>query len=146
MMQLRIVTTTFLLMTALLSGIVFSASEEKKAGNFLTANNDVSDLNSLQRGARNFFNYCAACHSLKYIRYNQIAEDLDLKKRGLLRKGNFADICIFSLDEISDEATFKKPHQYSRGVEHVIVNGVFVVENNKRTKNTPGRLIRSTVD
>ena len=84
MMQLRIITTTFLLMTALLSGIVFSASEEKKAGNFLTANNDVSDLNSLQRGARNFFNYCAACHSLKYIRYNQIAEDLDLQESKLL--------------------------------------------------------------
>ena len=86
MMQLRIITTTFLLMTALLSGIVFSASEEKKAGNFLTANNDVSDLNSLQRGARNFFNYCAACHSLKYIRYNQIAEDLDLQDSKLLEK------------------------------------------------------------
>ena len=71
---------------------------------------------------------------------------LELKKRGLLKKGNFADICIFSLDEISDEATFKKPHQYSRGIEHVIVNGVFVVENSKRTENTPGRLIRSTVD
>ena len=66
--------------------------------------------------------------------------------RGLLKKGHFADICVFSLDEISDEATFKKPHQYSRGVEHVIVNGVFVVENNKRTKKTPGRLIRSNVD
>ena len=74
------------------------------------------------------------------------ASRLELKKRGLLKKGNFADICIFSLDEISDEATFKKPHQYSRGIEHVIVNGVFVVENSKRTENTPGRLIRSTVD
>ena len=65
-------------MIALSSDLVVAASEVNEGDYFLKANNDVSDIVSLQRGARNFFNYCAGCHSLKFIRYNQIAEDLDL--------------------------------------------------------------------
>jgi ubiquinol-cytochrome c reductase cytochrome c1 subunit len=42
------------------------------------ANADVSNLASLQRGARNFVNYCLGCHSAKYMRYSQLAEDLAL--------------------------------------------------------------------
>ena len=60
------------------------AAEGNTGDNFLVANNDVSDVNSLQRGAGNFFNYCAGCHSLKFIRYNQIAEDLDLNESQLM--------------------------------------------------------------
>lgn len=42
------------------------------------ANNDVADIASLQRGARNFVNYCMGCHSAKYIRFNKLQEDLQL--------------------------------------------------------------------
>jgi ubiquinol-cytochrome c reductase cytochrome c1 subunit len=42
------------------------------------ANTDVASLASLQRGARNFVNYCLGCHSAKYMRYSQVAEDLAL--------------------------------------------------------------------
>jgi ubiquinol-cytochrome c reductase cytochrome c1 subunit len=59
---------------------------------FLAANNNVSDLNSLQRGARNFFNYCAGCHSLKFIRYNQIAKDLDLDENQLVENLIFTEV------------------------------------------------------
>jgi ubiquinol-cytochrome c reductase cytochrome c1 subunit len=78
-------------MTVLSSGLVLATSGENKVSNFLTANNDVSDLNSLQRGARNFFNYCAGCHSLKYIRYNQIAKDINLDKNQLLENLIFTE-------------------------------------------------------
>lgn len=40
--------------------------------------NDVADVASLQRGARNFVNYCLACHSAQYIRYNKLRDDLRL--------------------------------------------------------------------
>jgi len=33
---------------------------------------------SLQRGARNYVNYCLGCHSLQYMRYNRVADDLGL--------------------------------------------------------------------
>ncbi|MEX2124563.1 MAG: cytochrome c1 [Woeseia sp.] len=42
------------------------------------AGNDVGNIASLQRGARNFMNYCAGCHSAKYVRYNSVAKDLGL--------------------------------------------------------------------
>jgi len=42
------------------------------------AGNEVGNSASLQRGARNFFNYCAGCHSLKYLRYSRLATDLHL--------------------------------------------------------------------
>ncbi|MDX1403209.1 MAG: cytochrome c1 [Woeseiaceae bacterium] len=42
------------------------------------AQNDATDIHSLQRGARNFMNYCAGCHSAKYVRFNSIADDLEL--------------------------------------------------------------------
>src|ERR1700735_1085337 len=40
------------------------------------AHNSVSDPASLQRGARNFMNYCIGCHSLKFMRYQRMADDL----------------------------------------------------------------------
>lgn len=40
------------------------------------AGNQVRDTDSLQRGARNFVNYCSGCHALKYMRYSRLAKDL----------------------------------------------------------------------
>jgi ubiquinol-cytochrome c reductase cytochrome c1 subunit len=42
------------------------------------AHNSVSDPASLQRGARNFMNYCIGCHSLKFMRYQRMADDLKI--------------------------------------------------------------------
>jgi ubiquinol-cytochrome c reductase cytochrome c1 subunit len=48
------------------------------------ANNDVSNVASLQRGARNFVNYCQGCHSAKYVRYNQLARDLGMTEQQVI--------------------------------------------------------------
>jgi ubiquinol-cytochrome c reductase cytochrome c1 subunit len=42
------------------------------------ADNEVTDRASLQRGARDFMNYCEGCHSLKYVRYESMAADLKI--------------------------------------------------------------------
>lgn len=47
------------------------------------AGTDVGNLASLQRGARNYVNYCLGCHSAKYMRYSQVAEDLALTEDDL---------------------------------------------------------------
>lgn len=39
---------------------------------------DTTNLGSLQRGARDFMGYCSGCHSLKYLRYNRLAQDLEI--------------------------------------------------------------------
>ncbi|CAM4466649.1 MAG: Ammonia monooxygenase gamma subunit [Legionella sp.] len=38
----------------------------------------IANMPSLQRGAKVFMNYCSGCHSLTYLRYNQMAEGLGL--------------------------------------------------------------------
>jgi ubiquinol-cytochrome c reductase cytochrome c1 subunit len=44
----------------------------------LSADVNLSNKTSLQRGARLFVNYCLSCHSAKYMRYNRMADDLEL--------------------------------------------------------------------
>lgn len=39
---------------------------------------DTGNEASLQRGARNYMNYCVGCHSLKYLRYNRVGRDLGI--------------------------------------------------------------------
>ena len=51
----------------------------------------TSDVKSLQRGARNFFNYCSGCHTLQYMRYNQIAEDLGITEDQLMQNLIFTE-------------------------------------------------------
>jgi len=43
-----------------------------------TAGNEINNIGSLQRGARNFAAYCAGCHSLKYSRYSRVGKDLHI--------------------------------------------------------------------
>lgn len=67
--------STIVAAALLASGSLFAA---EGAVELEPAGNDVGNTASLQRGARNFMNYCAGCHSAKYVRYNSIARDLGL--------------------------------------------------------------------
>jgi ubiquinol-cytochrome c reductase cytochrome c1 subunit len=49
------------------------------------AHNDVANIASLQRGARNFVNYCYGCHSAQYVRFNRIATDLGLTEEEVMQ-------------------------------------------------------------
>lgn len=50
---------------------------------------DLGDRASLQRGAQLYMNYCSACHSLKYMRYSRMAEDLGLSEEEVMANLNF---------------------------------------------------------
>jgi len=70
---------------ALVVGLVATtANASGDGGKLLPAGNDVDNIQSLQRGARNFINYCSGCHSAEYVRYNTIARDLDLTEDQLV--------------------------------------------------------------
>jgi dihydroorotase/N-acyl-D-amino-acid deacylase len=71
-----------------------------------------------------------------------VAARLALRDRGLLREGMYADVVVFDDATIIDFATPEKPHQLSRGVEYVLVNGTLVVRDGKHTGATPGRVLR----
>ena len=42
------------------------------------ANTNVTDMPSVQRGARNFASYCLGCHGLKYERWSRLGTDLSI--------------------------------------------------------------------
>ena len=71
-----------------------------------------------------------------------VAARLGLRDRGLLREGMYADVVVFDDLTIIDLSTPERPHQLSRGVEQVFVNGVPVVRNGRHTGETPGRVLR----
>jgi ubiquinol-cytochrome c reductase cytochrome c1 subunit len=56
------------------------------------ADTDVTDVASVQRGARNFTSYCLPCHSLKYERWSRLGSDLaipaDLLQKDLIPPGD----------------------------------------------------------
>ena len=45
-----------------------------------SADIDPGNISSLQRGARNFMNYCSGCHSAQYVRYNTLGAGLGLSE------------------------------------------------------------------
>ena len=60
------------------------------------ARNDITNLASLQRGARNFVNYCMGCHSARYVRYGRLGQDLGLSEQQVI------DNLMFTGERIHD--------------------------------------------
>ncbi|MBF0264587.1 MAG: cytochrome c1 [Gammaproteobacteria bacterium] len=52
---------------------------------------NMSDKGALQRGAKLFTDYCLSCHSAKYVRFNRVAEDLDLTEKQVMENLNHSD-------------------------------------------------------
>ena len=67
------------------------------------------------------------------------ATQMGLRDRGLVRVGHLADLVVFNPAAITDTATYEKPHQYPIGIEHVVVNGVPVLDPKGLTGSRPGR-------
>jgi ubiquinol-cytochrome c reductase cytochrome c1 subunit len=74
------------------------------------ANNDVTDMPSVQRGARNFVSYCLGCHSLKYARWSRVGSDLKipdtLLQQDLMRPGDKPGDYILTSMPVTDAATW----------------------------------------
>jgi N-acyl-D-aspartate/D-glutamate deacylase len=70
------------------------------------------------------------------------AQQMGIKKRGLIKTGYFADLVIFNPETVGDEATIAEPHKLSDGIETVWVNGKIVFENKKTTDLYPGKIIK----
>ena len=72
----------------------------------------------------------------------QSADRLNIRNRGRLEPGHFADLAIFDPDSIQDHATYEDPHQYATGMVHVFVNGTQVLRDGTHTGALPGRVVR----
>ena len=66
------------------------------------------------------------------------AQKLRYTDRGLLKQGNKADLVIFDPLTILDKADYVNPFQKPDGIDHVLVNGVYVVRSGMHTRARPG--------
>ncbi len=70
------------------------------------------------------------------------AARLGLGDRGLLRDGYGADLVAFDPARVRSNATHDDPRRFPDGIDHVIVNGIPVVDGGAHTGATPGRALR----
>ena len=70
------------------------------------------------------------------------AAHLGFVRRGMLKIGWAADVCVFDPERIIDKATFTEPAVYSEGIRQVVVNGEVVVDEGRHTGRLPGRVLR----
>jgi len=96
-----------------ISSVALMAHAEEEAKP-MHANNDVANKASLQRGARNFVNYCSGCHSLKYVRYNRLSVDLDLTDAQVqdnldFTKVKLTEMMTINMDPADGKSWFGKP-------------------------------------
>jgi N-acyl-D-aspartate/D-glutamate deacylase len=66
---------------------------------------------------------------------------MGFRDRGQIREGFRADVVVFDLEELEDRTTFFEPHAYPSGIEQVLVNGTFVLEDGDLTWALPGELL-----
>jgi len=84
------------LLFCLLTAVSASSFGAGAAPALLEPRIDLNDSASLQRGARLFVNYCLGCHSVKFMRYKRMAEDLGISDEQL--KQNL----LFTADKVGE--------------------------------------------
>lgn len=90
-----------------------TATASSGGGAMESAQIDLTDKGSLQRGAALYMNYCSSCHSLTYLRYSRMAEDLGLSEEQvrqnlMFQDANFGDPMNTGLDPVKAAAWFGK--------------------------------------
>ena len=66
-----------------------------------------------------------------------------MRRKGRIAVGADADLTVFDPKTVTDEATFENPMRASKGIQHVLVNGIAVISDGALVKSSlPGRAVR----
>lgn len=71
----------------------------------------------------------------------QPASRVNLKKRGLLQVGNYADILVFDPAIFRDTSTYVDPRHEATGMNHVFINGCHILENDTVLQGCFGKIL-----
>ncbi|HET7815474.1 MAG TPA: amidohydrolase family protein [Candidatus Baltobacteraceae bacterium] len=71
------------------------------------------------------------------------ADIFNLRDRGRIEVGRYADLVLFDQDTIVDKATYEDPFHFPAGISHVFVNGRPVIADGEFTRELPGRVLRN---
>jgi N-acyl-D-amino-acid deacylase len=69
------------------------------------------------------------------------AQTFNLRDRGIVREGAYADLVLFDRATVADVATFENPTQPSRGISHVLVNGAVAYANGAVSEHGAGMVV-----
>ena len=69
------------------------------------------------------------------------ASRFGIRQRGEVRNGWFADLAVWREETFKAQATYDKPHQFTRGVEMVMVNGVVGYQHGRFNEIRGGRFL-----
>lgn len=86
--------TIFASAILLVSGLALGVATED---NLDRSGADPYNTASVQRGAALYVNYCQGCHAMQYLRYNRLAEDLNLSEEQV------ESLLLWGDQEIGDE-------------------------------------------
>ncbi len=122
--------TAVALLSAALAVPAGQAMAAEDAIALLHSGTDIHDIKSLQRGARDFMQYCSGCHSLIYLRYKRISDDLkipeaDMKAQLMFTADNIYDSIVSAMPPADAAAWFgKQPPDLSleareRGADYI---------------------------
>ena len=87
--------------------VLLYATQSFAAGGAALEHADIEPGNiaSLQRGARNYMNYCSGCHSAQYVRFSTIGRDLELSDEQL------SENLMFNADKTFETIKVSMPGQ-----------------------------------
>ena len=67
---------------------------------------------------------------------------LGLERRGMVREGFWADLCLFDPLTVANKATYADPFQYPAGIKYVVVNGTVALEEGTENRTLSGHVLR----
>ena len=70
------------------------------------------------------------------------ASRLAWSDRGIIRQGAWADLAIFDAARFAERGTTFEPNQTAEGMRHVLVNGVFAMQDGELTGQRSGQILR----
>jgi N-acyl-D-amino-acid deacylase len=73
---------------------------------------------------------------------NKVAQELNIKDRGIIKEDKVADIVIFDEKNLIDHSTLEQPYKYATGVQTLIVCGQVAIKYGKYTGIRAGQIIR----
>jgi N-acyl-D-amino-acid deacylase len=69
------------------------------------------------------------------------ANQLHLRTRGRISPGMIADLVLFDPAKVQDTATYEKPMSYAVGMDYVLVNGQFAIDQGQPTQTLAGKIL-----
>ena len=70
------------------------------------------------------------------------AQIMNLSDRGWIKEGYAADIAVIDLENIQTQSDISQPHEYSEGVEYLLINGDVVIDKGEFTGKLPGKVLK----